>query len=263
MSSVKRRFDKYVATQPLEAHNVYGDSFSIKLDMKEVQKQGFSRILGQYVNEQKAHVEDEFAYIMPTYDTYHIRRQNYKKQKLLQYVAQKNFLSMLNQADICVEVEEIGKKKIKKFFFKISQDNIKKHQCMPIVALLIDSGLAHIGNQDNNLYIAYDYQNKLEQSSKIQTDLSHFRTLLGESNNLAALIALIEGGEIEDRKVIINKSAITDEEMNIEMMSLVDLGWAEFKEGKYEIEVNFASWLLDYISTTSDRISFGNMYVGQ
>ena len=31
---------------------------------------------------------------------------------------------------------------------------------------------------------------------------------------------------------------------------------------RVQLEVEFASWLLDYTSKTSDRISFADMYIG-
>lgn len=261
----KRKFDNFVASQPLVAHNVYGSEFSIELDLQEVQKNGFSVILGSYVNEKKAVIDGNVAYIVPEYDQYHMKIQNYKKQKLLQYIGEKNFITLINQAEVVIE-QSLGKNQ-KQYYFKINQDEVRKYQCMMIAALLIDSGLAKIGEKDEELYIVYNFQQQLEKSSKIQSDLSRFRTLLGESNNLAALLELVERGEIREDKLFISKREAESIEMNIEMMSLVDVGVARYIEGDsanggFELDVNFASWLLDHISRTSDRISFGDMYTG-
>lgn len=261
----KRRFDKFVASQPLVAHNVYGSEFSIKLNLQDVQENNFSVILGSYVNEKKAVIDDNFAYIVPEYDKYQVKTQNYKKQKLLQYIGEKNFIAMMNQAEIVID--QNSGKKTKQYYFKVDQNEVRKYQCMMIAALLIDSGLAKIDGKDTALYIVYNFQQKLEKSSKIQSDLSRFRTLLGESNNLAALLELVEKGEIRQDKLFISKGNTEGSEMNIEMMSLVDVGVARYIETDeenvgYELDVNFASWLLDYISKTSDRVSFGDMYAG-
>lgn len=261
----KRKFDNFVSSQPLVAHPVYGSEFSIKLDLQEVQKNNFSVILGSYVNEKKAVIDGNAAYIVPEYDQYHMKIQNYKKQKLLQYIGEKNFITMLNQAEVVIE-QSLGKNQ-KQYYFRINQEEVRKYQCMMIAALLIDSGLAKIGEKDNELYIVYNFQQQLEKSSKIQSDLSRFRTLLGESNNLAALLELVEKGEIRENKLFISKGEVENTELNIEMMSLVDVGVAQYVDGDartggFELDVNFASWLLDHISRTSDRISFGDLYTG-
>ncbi len=259
---LKRKFDKFVASQPLVAYKVYGHEFSIRLNIQEVQKNKFSTILGSYVNEGKAVIHDNEAYIVPDYDKYKIKPQNYKRQKLLQYVGEENFIIMINQAEIIVA--EDNDKKRKQYFLKISQDNVRKYQCMMIAALLINSGLAKIDGDDSALFISYDFQQRLEKSSKIQSDLSRFRTLLGESNNLAAIIELVEKGKINQDKLFISENDVEDNELNIEMMSLVDLEMAKCTElnGEkgYELEVNFASWLLEHISNTSDRMSFCDLY---
>lgn len=65
----KKKFDDFVSKQPLVAYNVNGDEFSIKMDLNEVASKGFSRILGRYINEQKAQCENGFAYLRPDYDT--------------------------------------------------------------------------------------------------------------------------------------------------------------------------------------------------
>lgn len=133
-----------------------------------------------------------------------------------------------------------------------------------IVGLLIDESLAVIDENGNDIYIAYNYQQKLEKTSKIQSDLSHFRTLLGECNNLATLLQLVEKGEIENNKLCISWKDIEEAEMKMEIMSLIDIGVAAFdnEKKKIQLEVEFASWLLDYTSKTSDRISFADMYIG-
>lgn len=260
----KRKFDKFVSSQQLVAHYVYGSEFSIKLSLKDIQDNNFSVILGCYVNEKKAAIEEDYAYIIPEYDRYQVKTQNYKKQKLLQYVTEKNFITMINQAEI-VFLNDSYTGGEKQFYLKISQNDIKKYQCVIIVSLLIDAKLAKLGEDDSFVYIIYNYQYKLEKSSKIQSDLSRFRTLLGECNNLAAMLELVEKGELRNNKLFISKQNVENGEMYIEMMSLVDIGIAEYVENElaeagYELDVYFASWLLDYISKTSDQVSFGELY---
>lgn len=270
----KRKFDRYVASQPIVAHRVYGNAFSIQLNLADIQKNNFSTILGGYVNEKKAVIDDtdHVAYIIPEYNSYQIKPQNYRKQKLLQYVAENNFVTMLNQSEIVTEeivVNNHQNKKIQQYYFKVVQNEVRKYQCMLIASLLIESGLAKIKN--NDLYIIYNFQQKLEKTSKIQSDLSRFRTLLGESNNLAALLSLVETGKIRQDKLFISISEAENNELNIEMMSLVDIGIAKYvnisndetntEESGFELDASFASWLLEYISNTSDRISFGDMYL--
>lgn len=256
MSREKKRFDEYVASQAIDFCNVYGTDIVIKLPLKEIQDKKLSRILAKYVNEQKARIDGDFAYIIPDYDNYQIKPQNYKKRKLLQYVSEKNFLTMINQADMVIEKTQDGKAQ---YFLKLDQNQVRKYQCVMVMALLIEIGLAQISNQNQCLLIQLNFQQELERTSKIQSDLSHFRTLLGESDNLAAMIDLIERGEINNGKLIISKQKVKDNDMNMEMMSLCDLKIAKLNNENYEMELKFASWLLDFVSNTSDRISFKDM----
>ena len=71
-----------------------------------------------------------------------------------------------------------------------------RYQCMIIIGLLIGENLAVIDGVHNDIYIAYNYQQTLERTSKVQSDLSHFRTLLGECNNLAASTATYRKGHL-------------------------------------------------------------------
>lgn len=258
---LKAKFDQYVAAQKLVEYEVYGSEYSIKLDLEEIRKRSFSVLLGCYVNEKKAVIEDGWAYLAPEYDKYQTKILNYKKQKLLQYVKSKNFIAMLGQAQIVTQ--KFGKCE-KEFYYKLSQNDAMRYQCMIIVGLLIDESLATINEVSNDIYIFYNYQQKLEKTSKIQSDLSHFRTLIGECNNLATLLQLVEKGEFEDNKLCISWKDIEEAEMKTEIMSLIDIGIAVFDNEKkrIQLEVGFASWLLDYTSKTSDRISFADMYIG-
>lgn len=265
---LKRKFDKYVASQPIVAHHVYGNDFSIRLNLADIQKNNFSTILGSYVNEQKACIVGDSAYIIPNYDSYQVKPQNYKRRKLLQYVAENNFIAMLNQAEIVtMKTDKHTDEKKGQYYFKVVQDTVRKYQCMMIASLLIEAEIAEI--KDNDLYIAYNFQQKLEKTSKIQSDLSRFRTLLGESNNLAALLDLVETGTMRGDKLVIKATNSDSNALNIEMMSLVDIGIAKCvtdtedasaAPDEFELDTSFASWLLEYISNTSDRISFGDMY---
>ena len=258
---LKGKFDQYVASQNLTEYEVYGSEYSIKLDLEEIRKRNFSVLLGCYVNEKKAVIEDGRAYLVPEYDKYQMPTLNYKKQKLLQHVKSKNFITMLGQAQIVPK--KLGKCE-KEFYYKLSQNDAMRYQCMIIVGLLIDENLAAIDGIDNDIYIAYNYQQKLERTSKIQSDLSHFRTLLGECNNLATLLQLVEKGEIENNKLCIVWKDLEEAEMTTEIMSLIDMGVAmsDDEKKRVQLEVEFASWLLDYTSKTSDRISFADMYIG-
>lgn len=135
--------------------------------------------------------------------------------------------------------------------------------CMIIIGLLIGENLAVIDGVHNDIYIAYNYQQTLERTSKVQSDLSHFRTLLGECNNLAALLQLIEKGTFTDNMLCISWKDIEDAEMKTEILSLIDVGVATSGADKtVRLKPQFASWLLDYTSKTSDRISFADMYTG-
>ena len=51
---LKGTFDRYVASQQLVAHEVYGSEFSICLDLKDIQNRNLSVLLGCYINEKKA-----------------------------------------------------------------------------------------------------------------------------------------------------------------------------------------------------------------
>lgn len=257
---LKGTFDRYVASQQLVAHEVYGSEFSICLDLKDIQNRNLSVLLGCYINEKKAIIEDEHAYLVPEYDKYQTKTLNYKKQKLLQYVKSRNFITMLGQAEIVVK--KWGKCE-KEFYYKLSQNDAMRYQCMIIIGLLIGENLAVIDGVHNDIYIAYNYQQTLERTSKVQSDLSHFRTLLGECNNLAALLQLIEKGTFTGNMLCISWKDIEDAEMKTEILSLIDVGVATSGADKtVRLKPQFASWLLDYTSKTSDRISFADMYTG-
>lgn len=258
---LKKNFDLYVSSNPIVKHPVYGSEYSIKLNLNDVRKNNFSVILGCYINERKACIEDAFAYIIPEYKSYEVRPQNFKKRKLLQYVSEKNFIALINEAEIVLKKRD-EEDKVGKYYLMVSQDDIKRFNCIMVVSLLIDSGLAKLNHGDDKIYILYDFKQHLEKKSKIQSDLSRFRTLLGECNNLATLLELVEEGDIKDNKIEINKKKIKEMDLNIEIMSLLDVGIASCTdEDLIELDVVFASWLLEYVSNTSDRISFGDLYV--
>lgn len=257
---LKGIFDQYVASQQLVAHEVYGSEFSINLNLDDIQKRNLSVLLGCYVNEKKAIIEDGHAYLVPEYDKYQTKTLNYKKQKLLQYVKSKNFITMLGRTEIVAKKSE---KCEKEFYYRISQNDAMRYQCMIIVGLLISENLAVIDGINNDIYIVYNYQQKLEKTSKIQSDLSHFRTLLGECNNLATLLQLVEKGDFKGNNLCISWKDIEDAEMKTEILSLIDVGVAASDTDEtVHLKPEFASWLLDYTSKTSDRISFADMYTG-
>lgn len=261
MWNKKRKFDHYVGTCPLVPYKVFGNDYCLMLDLKVIEEKGFSAILGKYVNEEKAKIENGFAYLIPEYDSYYFKPQSYKKRKLLQYVDDKQFVAMINQAQIVQKAASREPGAPKTYFLKMNQDLIMRYQCMMIVALLIDEGLAHMEDAGSDVYILYSFRQQLEKRSKIQSDLSHFRTLLGESDNLAAMIELFEAGTYRNGKFVISQAEVNDAELNLEMMSLTDIGLAKHNSsGSYEVEQQVASWILDYVGKTSDRISFGNTY---
>lgn len=263
MWGIKKRFDRYVASQALVSHPVHGSQFSIKLMLDDIEKRGFSSILGKYVNEEKAVVEDRIAYIMPEYNQYQHKVRDYKAERLVQYVNHPNFVSMLNFATI-VQYTPASQESAQ-YYFAVDQLTVRKCECMIIVALLMEAGLAIISNMDQKVYIIYNYQKKLEKTTKIQRDLSGFRVLLGESSNLNTLLNLIEEAEIKNGKIYISAEKVKDYDFTIEMMSLADVGMVQCirdanMEDKFKLEPFFSSWLLEYISNTSDRISFVDWY---
>jgi len=260
----KHKFDKFVASKPLKAQNVYGSDYSIQLNLSEVEQHGFSSILGRYINEGKAKVEDEYAYIVPEYDQYQMKTRNYKIEKLLEYVSDKSFMTMMNHAQITYVAPANQAKK--QYYFVIEQNEVQRHQCMIIAALMIDAGLAVIGEKDAKLYIIYNYKQQLEKNRKVQRDLSGFRILLGESSNLSTLLNLFEKGEMRGGKYFIPMEEVQDNDFVIELMSLVDIGMVGYAEnsedeGGFVLDTFFASWLLEHISNTSDRISFGDLFL--
>ena len=259
----KRRFDSYVSSQPLMAHNAYGNEYSIQLDLQEVQSRGFSSILGKYVNDKRAVIEDGQAYIVPEYDRYQLKSQNYRMQKLLQYVNEKNYITMINESSIVVK-KFVNEEK-SQYYFAVCQDKVQKYKCMVIVALLIDAGLARVEESDNTVYIAYNYLHRLEKRTKIQKDLSGFRILLGESSNLGNLLDLVEKGNFKNGELYVLMNDVQEYDFVLEMLSLVDAGLVECVvyngEEAFKIDETFGSWLLEHISNTSDRISFGDLFI--
>lgn len=105
---------------------------------------------------------------------------------------------------------------------------------------------------------------RLEKRTRVQKDLSGFRILLGESSNLGNLLDLIEKGTVRDGTLYIPMQNIQDSDFTVEMMSLVDIGLAVCQKGnngeELKLDDMFCSWLLEYISNTSDRISFGDLF---
>lgn len=257
MGYKKWKFDRYVASQEIVIYDKFGGNCAIKLSLDEVSKQRLSKILAIYTNQNKVKIEKSDAYIIPEYDSYQISGRNVKSRKLLQLVNEQSFVTMVNEAEIVIDRNADNDLQ---YYLKITQESARKYQCLMIVALLIDARLAKIHQDDGHIYLLLEYRQKLEKTSKIQSDLSHFRTLLGECNNMAALIELIEESKVENNKIVIEESQVKEEELHIEMMCLCDLGVAQLEKQKYVIGLEIASWLLEYISNTSDRISLANMY---
>lgn len=248
----EHKFDKYVSSQEIAIHKVYGSEHSIKLPLNEIKQKGLSRILAKYLNEGKAEMAGDCAYIVPDYDDYQIKPQNYKKRRLQSYVGNKNFVTMINGAEIVAKDE--------KYFLKVKQSDVQKYQCVLIAALLINVGLAKMDEQDSVLLIQYDFQSELERKTKIQSDLSHFRTLIGESNNLMTLLDVLEESNIINDKIYIEKRTIIENAFMVEMMSLCDMGIAQVEKDSIILDIQTASWLLEYVGNTSDRLSFSNLY---
>lgn len=246
------KFYKYVSSQKIEVHKVYGSEYSIKLSLNDIEQKGLSKILGKYLNERKAELDRGYAYIVPDYDDYQIKPQNYKKQKLQNYVGNKNFVTMINEAEIVINDE--------KYFLKVEQSELQKYQCVQIAALLISTGLGKMDDQNHTLLIRYDFQSELEKKAKIQSDLTHFRTIIGESNNLVTFFEVLEESEIKNNKIYIEQNVVKDNALLVEMMSLCDMGIAQFQGGSFILDTQMASWLLEYVGKTSDRLSFANIY---
>jgi len=62
----------------------------------------------------------------------------------------------------------------------------------------------------------------------MQNDLPHFRTLLGESDNLAAMMELYEAGTYRNGKFVISQAEVNNAELNLEMMRLTDRAFKRF-----------------------------------
>ena len=255
------KFEAFVAAQEIVDYRVYGVEFTIKLSMKEIRNKKFSKILAKYVNEQKAVIEGEYAYIIPDYDEYHSppSMRMLRKGKLLQCAEQKSFVTMINHAQLIAK-KTTGQTPKLQYYYQITQDLVKKYQCIHVIAALIDEKLAEIEENTGNIYIAHNYQQKLNEDSKIQSDLGGFRQLLGETSNIKALIEIIEQCTLKNGKMVIEKDAIIDADLNTEFMCLCDIGIAIDNGSEFELEVKLASWLLELVSNTSDRISFTGMY---
>ena len=94
----------------------------------------------------------------------------------------------------------------------------------------------------------------------IHSDLTHFRTLLGESENLATFLEAVEISGINQQKILITYDSVKDNELKTELISLSDIGTAIPTEKGFEIDFKFASWLLEHVSNTSDRLSFSTIF---
>lgn len=259
MFLLKYKFDKYIASQEIIASGIFGGNCVIKVSMSDIKIKGFSIIFAKYLNENKAQIDGEDGFIMPEYDSYQVNKRIIKKRKLFQLVNEKHFLTMINQTEIVIW--RFDEKEKFRYYFLAKPNLIKQFQCAIIVALLISERLAQVG-EDKNIYIVLDYYQILEKTSKIQGDLSHFKILLGESNNMAALIELIEDADIQNGEIRLQQSDVKDEQVQMELMCLCDLGIARMdkENNNYIVGVELASWLLGYVSDTSDRISLESMY---
>lgn len=255
----KMRFKQFVSSHEIIEYSIFDARYTIKLPLDEIKKKRLSKILAQQINDQKAFISGNDAYIIPNYDERHtppsVRK--LRKGRLLHCVEEKSFVSMMNQAEMVVSGQ---KGKEKKYYLKLGQSLVRKYQCVQVVAALLEENLAKIEGNSNDVYIDYNYQKRLMEATMIRGDLLHFRTLLGESGNLAALLEVVEKGEIREKKIHISHDLIQDAELNIELMSLCDIGIAALTQDGFEVDFKFASWLLEHVSNTSDRLSFSSIY---
>lgn len=252
------KFDRFVARQEVIEHRVMDTNYTIRLPLNEVMNQGFSRVLAGYINAQKAEIEGENAYLIPDYDKKHTppSARMLKKGKILQCVTEKSFVDMMSQAELIPQNNSNGEKR---YYFKVSQSHVKKYHCIHVIAALLEENLALIEEKDRDIFIDYNYLNCLSEDTIINTDLTGFRTLIGESQNLLALLETVEHCEIQNNMIVLTHDKVKANNLRIELMSLCDIGMAKMTEKGFELNFKFASWLLEHISNTSDRLSFSKM----
>lgn len=251
------KFNKFLSSQQIVKKSVYESEYSLKVDESEVTSKGYSNIVAKLLHEEKAYQEGGYIYIDPYYNSYRDNIWNMRQKKLLSKVKQDNFCSMLNQASIVLHNN--SKTEEKTYVYQLSQKEIRHFNCVMTIAALINKNFAYVGENDN-IFLKLDYLDCLERKKLIQSDLSHFRTLLGECDNLRDLIALIESCTYKNGSLTISENDVQDRQLCTEIYSLCDLGIIKKINDTFYIDPELASWLLEQVSETSDRVSFVNMY---
>lgn len=253
---LKAKFKDFLSNKNITNTSVYGSEYSLCTSFEEIKSKGFSDIVAKLLNEEKAIQIDDNVYIDPYFDDYTENKWDIIKKKLIAKVKQDNFRALLNQSKIIVVDDDKGKN----YVYQLSQQDIRRCNSVMIVAELVNRGYAYLKDEDIILYL--NYLEKLEAKRIIQSDLSHFRTMLGECDNLKQLIALVEDCEFEDGYICTNFNKLQDVQLKTEIFSLIDIGIVKISDDgkKVLIKPQFASWLLACVEETSDRISFVNMY---
>lgn len=252
----KRRFNQFLSKQNIANKSVYGSAYSLEVMESDIAENGFSNIVAKLLHEEKAYQENGYIYIDPYFDSFKDGFWNMMQKKLLSKVKRENFCSMLNQASIVLH-QKPGDEYVT-YSFQLTQQEIKHFNCVRTIATLINRDFAYVDNE--YIYLILDYLEQLESKRIIQSDLSHFRTLLGECDNLRDLIMLVEECDYKNNMLSIPAKKVKDRQLCTEIYSLCDLGIIKKTSDTFYIEPEFASWLLEQVSETSDRVSFVNMY---
>lgn len=249
------KFKDFLSNRTIAKMSVYGSTYSLCVPLEEVKENGFSSEIAKLLNEDKAVQIDNNVYIDPYYDSY-TEKWEITKKKLLARVRQDNFRALLNQSTIIISGDFDEKES---YVYKLSQQDIRRCNAVMTIAELINKGYAYM-DDDENIYLKLYFLERLETKKAIQSDLSRFRTMLGESDNLRQLISLIEDCKFDNKQLCIEFKELDKYQLKTEIFSLIDLGIAKSDGKKVYIEPEFASWLLACVGNTSDRISFVNMY---
>lgn len=151
-------------------------------------------------------------------------------------------------------------------YIRLTQERVQAWRCVEEMAQLVNRELAYIAEDHGTsvLFLRVDYQKRVHQPlTVIDSDLSGFRTMLGEPDNLRRMIVAVEKSECADGEFLIDLNSDNGKEVRLELMSLVDAGVATIRpDGKVAIPPAMASWLLDRVKHVSDRVSLGDTLEG-
>ena len=255
----KEKFGKWIAQQEIAAKSVGGSDYSLRAAETDIRKSGFSDIVSRLLNEKKAVRDSGYIYIDPYYQMYD---RPGRDGKLLQNVKSDAFRTMINQSEIlCYRSDEH-----KGIFHRLSQKEVRRYNCIQIMAQLIRKNLAFLDDLCEYIYLDINFQNVLEKKSNIPSDLSNFRTMMGEGRNLKDILDLLEeadtvrtdNGEI---RIVLSQSIVKDYGFQTQLYSLLDIGIAQLDvNNQYLLCTELSTWLLDYVEHACDRMSFAALY---